>query len=843
MHNELRDAMAALGRGDFQAAEQKLRAEVAAHPDDAWLLSLLGAALDNLKRVPEADAYHRRAAARAPHSIDVLNNFAAHLWLAGREQEAGRVFRQIVAIDPAHTGANLQLARLALKEGDGREALRCLDRIRAAEREHPRALLPRLEAFYLSGDRKQGDALAGRLLEMARSDQDLAFAAGIALSGAQQFERAGSFFETALKTDPANFNVLYNTGVAAARAGHPARAREVLEAALRQKPGNVDALYALACADHALRQWEAAVQLLSQAAKLDPQRADVQRMLAVATADLGALEDASAAWDRYLKLQPNDDAARRERGYTDAQRGHLEEGLRDLEWFAAKHPDDVVGRYELGQAQRGADMAKALDQFNRALALDRNYVPARTARGSLYYQMGKPEEALRDLEAAAALRPDDGANLDRLGQTYQALDRTADAVRVLRRAAELSPGDSKTLLHFARALAEAGNTEESKAVMDRFRQLGPEKNSGVRAGFIEYLSLNDAERHADYKARLEKAVRTHPNDPALRVDRLKLLLADGEPEQAVIEAHAIAAMKPGATALADAGRALLAARRYALAGELLRQAQDSGSLDGIAADLAIATQLSKAESLEAAGHEQQALEAVQQAVDSAPNRVDLYPHAAALLAAKGRTQNAALLLDSAIRVFPGNRELLLLQAAAAGLAGRRAEAETALANIVSRWPEWRPAWTVRGMILDRNGRFEEARKALQMAVALGESGPEVHFHLANSELRSGAAGAAETEIGPALRRAPDDPWIAALAGMIALERGDHANAIDRLRRAIQLRPTWVQTHLDLARAYRATGRTEPARAEEDEAARLKTSAPPAEDPPYLLRWFSAGPAH
>jgi tetratricopeptide (TPR) repeat protein len=557
----------------------------------------------------------------------------------------------------------------------------------------------------------------------------------------------------------------------------------------------VDTLYALACADHALRQWETAVQLLSQAARLDPARADVQRMLAVATADLGALEDASVSWDRYLKLEPGDDAARRERGYTKAQRGYLEEGLKDLEWFAAKHPDDVVGHYELGQAQRSIDMMKALDEFNRALALEANYVPARTARGSLFYQIGKPEEAVTDLEAAAALRPDDAANLDRLGQTYQALDRTADALRVLRRAAELAPADSKTLLHFARALADAGNTEESKTVMDRFRQLGPEKNTGVRAGFVEYLSLTDAERHADYKSRLEKAVRSHPGDPALRVERLKLLLADGEREQSATETRAIAALKPPSTVLADAGRALLAARSYAFASELLQQAEDSGASDEIAADLAIATRLSQAESLAAAGNPQQAVQAVQQAIDFAPGRADLYTQAAALLVAKGRVRDADLLLDRAVRAFPGNREILLLQAAAAELAGKGVESDAVLRRIRNRWPEWRPAWTVHGMILHRQGRFEEAWTELQTAVALGESGPEIHFYLADLALRSGVAETAEAEIGQALRLSHDDPWIEALAGKIALKRAG------------------------------------------------KASAAPNEDPPYLVRWFTAERLH
>ena len=64
----MRDAVTAMQRGDFPSAERRLRAEVAAHPDDAMALSLLGVALDNLKRIPEARELHNRAIAKAPQS-------------------------------------------------------------------------------------------------------------------------------------------------------------------------------------------------------------------------------------------------------------------------------------------------------------------------------------------------------------------------------------------------------------------------------------------------------------------------------------------------------------------------------------------------------------------------------------------------------------------------------------------------------------------------------------------------------------------------------------------------------------------------------------------------------
>jgi tetratricopeptide (TPR) repeat protein len=707
-HNAaMRDAIAAMQRGDFQSAERQLRVEVAAHPDDALALSLLGAALDNLKKFPEAAGFHSRAVAKAPRSTDVLTSYAAHLWIAGNAEEARHVYLRVVALDASNSIANLQLARLALKKRNGADALRYLDRLPANQRENPPAHLLRLEALYLSG-------------------------------------------ENALNAYPSNFKVLYDLGVAATYAGHYDRAREVLDAALRRQPRNVDVLYALARADEGLKQWETAVRWLAQAAKLDPRRADVQEMLAVTTTKLGALDDAVAAWDRYLKLEPNNENARRERSYTLAQMGQLEQGIAGLEWFIARHPEDVLGHYELGQAERNHDMAKAFLHFDKALELDPNYAPARTARGSLYYQEGNPAAAVKDLEAAARVRPDDAAGLDRLGQAYQALDRTADAVRVLRQAAELAPGDSKALLHFARALADVGKTEEAKAVMDRFRELGPEKQRSLPAGFVEFLNLTDEQRHADYRARVEKEVRNHPNDAAAQVAWMKLLIEDANWDRVPESARAIAGLKPGVAVLADAGRALLVAKQYGLAREVLKQAaapaasSDIQPAAGIQLDLAIAVfsggdaaqalqemdgiperarggdyYLAHAQMLSALSQTEEARAAIDRALRSAPPRADFYLQATAFLTQNNQTPEALRFLDQGARLLPGNREILLLKAGTLELAGQPDDAGHLLSDIRSRWPEWYPAWVVYGIVLKTHNHPDEARRARETAAALG----------------------------------------------------------------------------------------------------------------------------
>lgn len=647
--------------------------------------------------------------------------------------------------------------------------------------------------------------------------------AAMAHAKAGEYEKAEDLLARALASEPANFKLLYNLGVAATFAGHNERARDVLERALRLQPNNVDVLYSLAYVSEALKQKEAAVRLLAQAARLAPERSDTQKLLAIITGDLGAFADSLAAWDRYLKLQPNDDFARRERAYTAVLMGRFEEGIAGLEWFLARHPGDAVGYYELALAHSTTDPEQALKHLDKALALKPDFVEAHSARGSLYYRQGKPEAALADLEFAAARRPD-ALNQDRLGQTYLALDRPADAARVLRRAAELAPEDSTIQLHFGRALAEAGQTAESKAVMERFRQLGPPRKRAVPPGLVQYLSLTPEQQRADYMARVEEAVRKDPNDAGARERHLQLLLEQGNLDGAAGAVRRVVGLKPGAAVLARTGRVLLLWRQYSLAKEVLEQAAAADPSADVRLDLAIAAfhavgasaglehmdrmpeagrsgdyYLARAQMLGASGKSAEAARALEDALRAAPQRPDLYQQAGAFLIRNGQAPEALRLFDRAARMLPQSREILLLKAAALEIAGQSVEAGSLLHQIQNRWPEWHAGWVANGVVLAAREQFEQARQALETAVALGARSSEAYYCLAEATLHSAPkrAGEAEAAIRQALKLAPNDPWVQSLAGRIALAiKGEQVqadsmradNSSSPLRRLVETKP-------------------------------------------------------
>src|SRR5207248_3159184 len=110
------------------------------------------------------------------------------------------------------------------------------------------------------------------------------------------------------------------------------------------------------------------------------------------------------------------------------------------------------------------------------------------------------------------------------------------------------------------------------------------------------------------------------------------------------------------------------------------------------------------------------------------------------------------------------------QAAVSELAGKPDDAEKSMTAIQNRWPEWQPAWAAHGIILDRHGHYDEARKALETALALGATDPAIHYYLADCALQSGSLAAAQGAIDKALQQSPQDPRIQALAGRIAAAR-------------------------------------------------------------------------
>lgn len=149
----------------------------------------------------------------------------------------------------------------------------------------------------------------------------------------------------------------------------------------------------------------------------------------------------------------------------------------------------------LGQVER------ALQDFDRALALNPRYIDALVHRGVVLIELGRIAEADGSFQRAAALgqggiegysRPAAArlANMHAaLGDAYADAGSLGEAIRQYRRAVELGPSFHDLRYRLARLLLDAGRPLEAREELERIVSVQPEfVDAQAALGLAHYLS-------------------------------------------------------------------------------------------------------------------------------------------------------------------------------------------------------------------------------------------------------------------------------------------------------------------------------------------------------------------
>ena len=110
----------------------------------------------------------------------------------------------------------------------------------------------------------------------------------------------------------------------------------------------------------------------------------------------------------------------------------------------------------------------------------------------------------------------------------------------------------------------------------------------------------------------------------------------------------------------------------------------------------------------------------------------------------------------------------------------------------------------RGTLLFRAGRFEDAKREFEAALAANPENGLAHAHLGATLLRLGDSEGAEQELRRAVRLAPDDVTANYNMGALLARKGDHLEAIECYERALRSDDRSTQTYFNLANALRRT---------------------------------------
>jgi len=261
-----------------------------------------------------------------------------------------------------------------------------------------------------------------------------------------------------------------------------------------------------------------AVNYFQQAVELDPQ---------YALAWVG-LADANLLLNNYAYLPQTDTLARAE--------SSLARAMEIDDQLGAAYASIGLSRVRQGDAA-GAEAA-----FRRAIELDPNNAKPYHWYGDLLANvLGRPEEAIRQLEKARVLDPLSPVINVTLGEAFEASGRFGEAMALYRKAIEIEPDYSAAYFLIASHYRSVHGALD-EAVRWHHAELAIEPARDLDALAFTYLDLGDDEK-AEYW--VETAVRLYPE--AVRPNSAKVFLHRyrGEEEQAVRFARRLSALAPG----------------------------------------------------------------------------------------------------------------------------------------------------------------------------------------------------------------------------------------------------------------------------------------------------------
>jgi tetratricopeptide (TPR) repeat protein len=204
---------------------------------------------------------------------------------------------------------------------------------------------------------------------------------------------------------------------------------------------NSPLLYNIRGACHlALGQLDAAVKNFEQALDIKPDYADAQCNLGVTLKKLGQLEEAVKSYEKTLAIKPDYVEAHSNLGITLQELGQLEEAVKSYEKALAIKSDYADAHNNLGNTlQKLGQLDEAVKSYDKALAIKPDYAEVHSNLGVTLNELGQLDEAVKSCEKALAIKPDYADAHNNLGITLQELGQLKAAVKSFEQALAIKP--------------------------------------------------------------------------------------------------------------------------------------------------------------------------------------------------------------------------------------------------------------------------------------------------------------------------------------------------------------------------------------------------------------------
>lgn len=434
-------------------------------PDNPLAQNLQGAAYLGKKDFASARARFEKALLIDPANFPATVNLA-ELDLQDKQPDtAKKRFAALLAKDKKNAQVMTALAKLAVSQGQLKEATGWLEQ---ASAENPEALEPSLQliAHYLNiGEKKQALLLAKKLQGANSANPD--FLDSLAQAQFANDDKPSALDSYAKLATLRPDSALVQMRIASIHMSmkNLPEAADALKKALVLQPDYLDAQLSLAAVEAGRGNQEQALSIARQIQKHDrksPVGYELEGNLLMQHP-----EQAARAYEQALAITPSGPLLVKWHVAL-SQAGKRKQGDARLAGWLKEHPNDAAPRlYQAGLYLADKQNRAAIEQYQIVLKQAPNYIPALNNLAWLY-QQEKDGRALEYAEKANQLAPDSPATQDTLGWILvEQGSNVARGVALLQKASGIAPEDAEIRYHLAQALLKSGDKSRARKELEQ----------------------------------------------------------------------------------------------------------------------------------------------------------------------------------------------------------------------------------------------------------------------------------------------------------------------------------------------------------------------------------------
>jgi len=576
------DARLALGQflllgkdEEFNQALAQAEAVIGKQPDSwqAWVIK--GRALENLKRLDEAQAAYQKALELQPKNPDLMRTLANFYVRKGDRERAEPLYKQLLEADPSARSYFLYASYLTQDKARDAEAESAYKKALelAKDDEKPEAF-QRLASYYYARERyDESEATLKQGLDATNKNLDVIYALARFYHSRGAKDKADAMIEEAtvaqpkdvrpflilsayrgrnddltgaldaaeraIQVDPENkpaklrkAELLVDLGVRDASKERLAQGRAIVDAVLATDANLPEARFVEAKLEIAEGKLDDAISALRKTLEARPEWPQAHFLLGSALMLHGDRQEARVEVLKAVDLDAEFLEARRLLARIYAALGERDLAIEETRKILRQHPEDKDMRLVLAQTLVQSNKVDDARKELEAVPLDQRDAEVDFALGRIDMLQKKWEFAREKLLAALEKRPNHPEILESMLAAEVAMGKTQEALDRLDKAEAASPDKAAIVRLHGIALIEAGQGSLGEAKLRRAIDLDSNDLASYQA-LARYLMVS--RRFAESIETYQQAVKSRPDFAPLRFTLGTLYEVSGRRAEAIAE--------------------------------------------------------------------------------------------------------------------------------------------------------------------------------------------------------------------------------------------------------------------------------------------------------------------